>query len=61
MKTFTVSWSKTYYVRGEEVIEANSKAEAEEIAEQNIGDYEGPMQWNPDESILEAFYLKETL
>lgn len=61
MKKFAVSWCKTYYSHGETIIEANSRVEAEEIAENNIGDYEGSMQWNPDETTVEAFFLKDTL
>jgi len=59
MKKYAVTWSKTYYVHGEQIIEANSRVEAEEIAEDNIGDYEGSMQWNPDENTVEAFELKD--
>ncbi len=58
-KKFAVTWSKAYYVCGEEIIEANSRVEAEEIAEDNIGDYEGSMQWNPNETTVEAFELKD--
>ncbi len=59
MKKYAVTWSKTYYAHGEEVIEANSRVEAEEMIEENIGDYEGSMQWSPDENTVEAFELKE--
>jgi len=59
MKKFAVTWSKTYYSHGEQIIEANSRVEAEEIAEDNIGDYEGSMQWNPNETTVEAFELKD--
>lgn len=58
MKKYAVTWSKTYYAHGEEVIEANSRVEAEEVVEENIGDYEGSIQWYPDENIIEAFELK---
>ena len=58
-KKFAVTWSKAYYVCGEEIIEANSRVEAEEIADNNIGDYEGSMQYNPDQNYIEAFELKD--
>ena len=59
MKKYAVTWSKTYYAHGEEVIEANSRVEAEEMVEENLGDYEGSMQWNPDENTVEAFVLED--
>ena len=59
MKKFAVTWSKTYYAHGEEVIEANSRVEAEEMVEENIGDYEGSMQWIPEENTVEAFELED--
>ena len=57
---YFVSWSKTYYANGEQIVEANSKAEAEGMVEENIGDLEGSLQWNPNQNIIEAFKLKET-
>lgn len=59
MKKYTVTWSKSYYSCGEEVIEANSKAEAEEIVEENIGNYDSFLQYIPNENIVEAFELKD--
>ena len=59
MKKYAVTWSKTYYVHGEKVVKANSRVEAEEMVEENIGDYEGSMQWNPDQTTVEAFELKD--
>lgn len=56
---YTVTWSKSYYACGEEVIEANSKVEAEQIVKENIGNYEGSIQWIPDENTVEAFELNE--
>jgi|TARA_R110000737_G_scaffold133914_1_gene165345 hypothetical protein len=61
MKLYTVTWSKTYYTHGEEIIEARSRVEAEEIAQRNSGDYEGSMLWNPDETTAEACFLKDIL
>jgi len=59
MKKYAVTWSKTYYAHGEKVVEANSRVEAEEMIEENIGDYEGSMQWNPNENTVEAFELED--
>ena len=58
MKKYTVTWSKTYYAHGEQIIEANSRVEAEEIAEDNIGNYEGSMQWSPEQNTIEATELQ---
>ena len=55
---YAVTWSKTYYAHGEVIIEADSRVEAEEIAENQIGDFEGSLQWNPDQDTVEAFELK---
>jgi hypothetical protein len=60
MKKYAVTWSKTYYAHGEKIIMANSRVEAEEIAEDNMGDYEGSMQYDPNENYVEAFELKES-
>jgi hypothetical protein len=59
MEKYAVKWSKAYYAHGEVIIEANSRVEAEEIAEDNIGDYEGSMQYNPDQNYIEAFELED--
>lgn len=59
MGKYAVTWSKAYYAHGEVIIEANSRVEAEEIADDNIGDYEGSMQYNPDQNYIEAFELED--
>ena len=58
MKKYAVTWSKTYYAHGEEVVTAKSETDAQEIIENKIGDLEGSMQWNPDETYVEAMELK---
>ena len=57
-KKFAVTWAKNYCAHGEEVIEANSRVEAEEIMNERIGDLQGSMQYLPDDNYIEAFELK---
>ena len=54
MKKYKVSWSKTYYASGEVEVEATSRMDAELKVEEKIGDYEGSMQYNPDEDYVEV-------
>ena len=54
MKKYKISWCKTYYSSGEVEIEAESEEEAQIIAEENIGDYEGSMQYDPNENYIEV-------
>ena len=48
MKTYEISWVKNYHATGSELIKAESEDEALKIAEDNIGDYEGSMEYDPD-------------
>ena len=48
MKTYEIAWVKNYYATGRELIEAESEQEALQFAEDNIGDYEGSMEYDPD-------------
>ena len=54
MKKYNVDWSKTYYASGNVVIEAESEMDAEMIAENNIGDYEGSMQYDPKRKLYRS-------
>ena len=60
MNRYLVTWSKTYYAHGEEVVTAKSEVDAQEIIEDKIGDLEGSMQYDPNENYVEAFELKES-
>jgi len=59
MKKFAVTWSKVYVAHGEEVVEADSRVDAEEMVENKIGNLEGSMQYKPDGNYVEAFELKD--
>ena len=54
MKKYKVDWSKTYHASGTVEIEAESEEDAQIIAEENIGDYEGSMQYDPNENYVEV-------
>jgi hypothetical protein len=61
-KRYEVSWAKTYYATGTEVVEAYNETEAENIVLDNIGDYTGSMQYDPNEDyseVLSEFEIKE--
>ena len=56
MKKYQFYWIKNYFTTGCEIIEANSKEEASELAFNSIGDYEGSMQHDLDnDEILDIF------
>lgn len=47
-KEYSINWYKTYHASGTVVIKASSQAEAEAKALDDIGNYEGSMQYDPD-------------
>ena len=59
MANYKVYWSKRYYASGTVEIEAYSFIEAEEIVLENIGNYEGSMQYDPDGDEVEAYKWTE--
>mgnify|MGYP003135488617 CR=1 FL=1 len=59
MPKYEVEWTKTYYASGHVEIEAESKEEAKEIAEEHIGDYEGSMQYDPSGDDVYVIRTKE--
>jgi hypothetical protein len=59
MPKFEVYWVKNYYVTGTQNIEADSEDEAREEADNNIGDWEGSMQYDPDQNEIEISRLRE--
>ena len=50
---FKIYWSKTYYASGTKEIEAESSEEALAIAKDQVGDYEGSLQYDPDKDYFE--------
>jgi len=57
---YDVHWQKTYWERGITRIEANDNDEAEAIAYENMGDYEGSKYYDPDENVVEVVsFIKE--
>jgi len=51
---YKVLWAKTYYVTGVVELAAESKQQAEEIALDKIGDYQGSMQYAPQGDWIEG-------
>jgi len=54
MPKFAVDWTKTYYASGTVVVEADTEEEACDIVDDNIGDYTGSMQYDPNENYIEV-------
>jgi len=54
MAKYDVDWTKAYFSHGSVEIEANSKAEAEAIVHDQMGDYEGSLDYNPEENYVSA-------
>lgn len=54
MPKFAVDWSKTYYASGTVVVEAYTEEEAYDIVDDNIGDYTGSMQYDPNENWIDV-------
>ena len=59
MPNYKVYWSKTYHSSGDIEEEATSFSEAENIVRDEMGDYEGSMQYAPDADTVEAYPTKE--
>ena len=54
MAKYDVDWTKAYFSHGSVEIEANSKAEAEKIVHDQMDDYEGSLDYNPEENYVSA-------
>ena len=54
MSKYKVAWSKTYHVSGEVEIEAVSEAHAVRRVEDEMGGYEGSMQYDPKYDYVEV-------
>lgn len=57
MPKYEVEWTKTYYASGVVEVEANHKDDAHDMVLDNIGDYEGSMQYDP--SVDEVYVIGE--
>ena len=55
VKTYQIAWVKNYHMGNSVLIEAETEEEALEIARNNIGNYEGSMQYDPDEDWVESW------
>ena len=55
VKTYQIAWVKNYHMGNSVLIEAETEEEAWQIARDNIGNYEGSMQYDPDEDWVESW------
>ena len=55
VKTYQIAWVKNYHMGNSVLIEAETEEEALQIARDNIGNYEGSMQYDPDEDWVESW------
>jgi hypothetical protein len=53
-KRYEVSWAKTYYATGTEIVEAESEEKAEAMVMDSIGEFTGSMQYDPNEDYVET-------
>ena len=60
VKTYEIAWVKNYHIANSVPIEAKTEEEALEIARNNIGNYEGSMQYDPDEDWVESWGERES-
>ena len=59
MSKYKVAWSKTYHTSGEVEIEAVSEAHAvQKVLEDEMGGYEGSMQYEKSEEIIDTIQRK---
>ena len=54
MAKYKVDWSKTYHASGQVYVEADSIEEAEDYVYDNMGDYTGNTQYDPNEDYAEV-------
>ena len=54
MPKFEIYWSKAYYRNGTEIIEADNADQAYELADDQIGDWIGSLQYYPDDNMIDV-------
>jgi hypothetical protein len=58
-KPYIVFWSKAYYASGETVVLAESPDDANDEVYDKMGDYEGSIQYYPDEDVVDVQEMDE--
>ena len=59
-KIYEIAWVKNYFATGSELIEADSEEEALQVARDEMGNYEGSMQYTPEEDWVESWGVKRS-
>ena len=59
MPKFKVYWSKAYYRNGSTVLEADDAAHAYDLADEQIGDWIGSLQYYPDDNMIDIEELAD--
>jgi len=55
MKSYKITWTKTYYMIGEFNVEATDEVEAEIVAASLMNDQEGSLHYIPFEDSIEVY------
>jgi len=55
MAKYKIQWAKTYVRSGEIIVEAPTEEIAKEIAESNIGDLDGRLQYESDKDYIDVY------
>lgn len=61
MNTYKISWSKAYRIYGEVEVEADTLEEAVEKVDSELGNYEGSLQYCPEQNIISGEKICLTL
>jgi len=59
MPKYKVYWTKTYHSYGDIEVEATSFSEAQNIVRDEIGNYEGSIQYDPDADQVKAYLTRD--
>jgi hypothetical protein len=51
---YRVYWTKRYFASGDLMVEADSEEHAQHIVNLRVGDLEGSLQYDPNETEIEA-------
>jgi hypothetical protein len=55
MTKYSISWTKYYHATGMVEIEATTEEETIQIAKDNVGTYDGDLDWGPNDPVIESW------